>query len=110
MNNVDKYPVAIVEYELSRKLIQDLTKKMSWADCANLENDKTCLKRYWEANIHNQYVRDEGMGDIVNVTLCPCCTETDRLVQERKIAKQQFGRAKTKLSLLGQQLIKKGLG
>ena len=121
---LSKYEQAILEYEQARLGIENLSRKIgetsltiteenTTKNCTDIQYNKECIERYWEVNIHNTSARELqecGIELRERVKLCRSCTELDRLIQERKKARQVFGRTKAKLSLLGKKLIKKGLG
>ena len=119
---LSKYEQAVLEYEQARLSIETLTKKIGEAsytisedymhsvkNCTDIQHNKKCIERYWEANIHNASARElqeYGIEVKESVKLCSSCTEVDRLIQERKRARQVFGRTKAKLSMLGKKLVK----
>lgn len=117
---LSKYEQAILEYEQARLSIETLTRKIGEAsytyseegiskNCTDIQHNKRCIERYWEVNTHNASARElqeYGIELKESVKLCPSCTEVDRLIQERKKARQVFGRTKAKLSMLGKKLVR----
>lgn len=117
---LSKYEQAILEYEQARLNIENLTRKIGEAsvtisedsiskNCTDIQHNKECIERYWEVNIHNTSARElqeYGIEIKESVKLCTSCAELDRLIQERKKARQLFGRTKAKLSMLGKGLVR----
>lgn len=126
---MDKFKSAIIEYEKARQMIIDLGTAIGAAGRSPLEwdgeictggkplcltvqggflNADTCIERYWEAN--KSAVDGDGYPvEAEKVPLCLSCTEVDRLIQERKKAKQQFGIAKRRITQIGKGLLTKGM-
>ena len=118
---VDKYQKAVVTYEKYRHQIAELTKAIDEAAnwyctethqggprCSNSINGQTCISAMWEHNkclLREGWTKDEIAVESHDMKLCPSCTEVNRLVSERKEAKQQFGIAKRRLSQIGKALI-----
>lgn len=129
---MDKYKLAIIEYESCRKDIAQLTIAIgeesrapmgedgvfSGTKCTNYQgsfpSSTACIERYWQDNKdwkeseEYEELNEFDYADRVPVTLCPSCSEVDRLVIERKERKQKFGVAKRRIGQLARGLINKG--
>lgn len=120
----NKYENAIFQYEWWRQEISNISTFIGMAGnfnmdddghgggtrCTDLKNqaqamfDSTCVERYW--NSRKEAVDEDGEPfEPEPVELCSSCRMVDRLVQERKRAKQQFGVAKRRISQLGKGII-----
>jgi len=122
---MDKFQRAILEYESCRQDIVDLARSIGEAGlfpfdeegggggsrCADQKEDgtlaeRTCLGRYWAESME---LRDiyECTGEHIETEraeLCQSCKEVDRLVNDRKAARQKFGVAKRRISQIGKGL------
>ena len=112
---LDKYQLAIVKYAENQIEIKKLTNQIGTllSDCVykNYGNDvdehsKPCLfeaysnvSRYQENNYSNavDFLNNEKDG-------CKFCLEANKLIQQRKLAKQSFGRAKGQITKLAKAL------
>ncbi len=130
---MDKFQSAIFQYEKCRQEIISLTRQIGEAGltpfewdgevsgggksrCTGKEDtglifDETCIEMYWGASKEAKEISDKTGEELtaydilIEFTLCPSCTEVDRLVIERKKAKQQYGIAKRRISQIGKGLI-----
>ena len=112
---LDKYQMAIVKYAENQTEIKKLTSQIGalLSDCVYKHhgNDadefgKPCLyeaysnvSRYQENNYSNavDFLNNEKDG-------CKFCLEANKLIQQRKLAKQSFGRAKGQITKLAKAL------
>ena len=112
---LDKYQLAIVKYAENQTEIKKLTSQIGTllSDCVYKnygidvdEHSKPCLyeaylnvNRCQESNyIHAEdFLNEEKEG-------CKFCIEANKLIQQRKLAKKSFGRAKGQITKLAKAL------
>ncbi len=122
----DKYKSAILKHERCRKDIVQLTNDIgelslppcddkgvyNGTKCGDYRGEPfpgtTCLERYWQRNRDD--IAEEGCPpfnqEAESGILCPNCTEIDKLVIKRRVAKQKFGIAKRRIGQLARGLTK----
>ena len=112
---LDKYQMAIVKYAENQTEIKKLTSQIGTllSDCVFKhhgndvdEHSKPCLfeaysnvSRYQETNYSNAV-------DFLNIEKdgCKFCLEANKLIQQRKLVRQSFGRAKGQITKLAKAL------
>jgi hypothetical protein len=113
----DKFKLACIEYAKWQRETKRLTRKLSeaFADCpASKRGDgksEHLLSAYavvYEEDGHSwrravQFENHDGDVDGYLAEVCPACHRAHLIIQERKVAKKQFGIAKRRISLLGRK-------
>ena len=113
---MDKYQNAIANYVIAKNNVSALTHNISWhLQCcieknygANAdENSRTCMDKAYaylknaelpEYHTAEDYIRYEANG-------CEFCLAAHNLVQQRRIARRNFGFAKASITKFGNHLL-----
>lgn len=63
-----------------------------------------CLPAFYKSVMTEIYTQGDEQQDILD---CPFCLEANRLIQQRKKARQTLGAAKRQITVLGKQVLKR---
>ena len=112
---LDKYQLAIVKYAEKQNEIKNLTKQISslFSDCVfkhhgndMVEVHQPCLfEAYSNASRYSEAYYPHAVDFLTEKKDgCKFCLEANELIQQRKLAKQSFGRAKGQITKLAKSL------